>query len=49
MPKATWFVPAGMGIVFATLTVLVLAVTAPNRWLGPGPAGQAPAKRTRNA
>jgi Na+-transporting methylmalonyl-CoA/oxaloacetate decarboxylase gamma subunit len=35
--NATWFVLAGMGIVFATLAVLVLVMAALNRWLGPGP------------
>ncbi len=35
MLKATWFVLAGMAIVFATLTVLVLVMTGLNRWLGP--------------
>jgi Na+-transporting methylmalonyl-CoA/oxaloacetate decarboxylase gamma subunit len=33
--KATWFVLAGMAIVFATLSVLVLVMTGLNRWLGP--------------
>ena len=36
MLKATWFVLAGMGIVFATLGLLVLVMTALNRWLKPG-------------
>lgn len=49
MLKATWFVLAGMGIVFATLTVLVLVMTALNRWLGPTPEGKAPARRAGNA
>jgi Na+-transporting methylmalonyl-CoA/oxaloacetate decarboxylase gamma subunit len=35
--NATWFVLAGMGIVFATLGVLVLVMTALNRWLAPPP------------
>jgi len=35
--KATWFVLAGMAIVFATLSVLVLVMSALNRWLRPGP------------
>jgi Na+-transporting methylmalonyl-CoA/oxaloacetate decarboxylase gamma subunit len=39
---ATWFVLAGMGIVFATLSVLVLLMTALNRWLTPRPAPKAP-------
>jgi Na+-transporting methylmalonyl-CoA/oxaloacetate decarboxylase gamma subunit len=30
---ATWFVLAGMGIVFTTLAVLVLVMTLLNRWL----------------
>jgi Na+-transporting methylmalonyl-CoA/oxaloacetate decarboxylase gamma subunit len=33
--RATWFVLAGMGIVFATLTILMLALIALNRLLGP--------------
>jgi len=33
--KATWFVLAGMGIVFATLSLLVLMMSALNRWLPP--------------
>jgi Na+-transporting methylmalonyl-CoA/oxaloacetate decarboxylase gamma subunit len=37
MLNATWFVLAGMGIVFATLGVLVLVMTALNRWLGSRP------------
>ncbi len=35
MLSATWFVLAGMGIVFATLGLLALVMTALNRWLGP--------------
>jgi Na+-transporting methylmalonyl-CoA/oxaloacetate decarboxylase gamma subunit len=31
--NATWFVLAGMGIVFLTLGVLVLAMSLLNRWL----------------
>jgi Na+-transporting methylmalonyl-CoA/oxaloacetate decarboxylase gamma subunit len=31
---ATWFVLAGMGIVFATLALLVLVTTVLNRWPG---------------
>ncbi len=34
MLGAFWFVLAGMGIVFLTLGVLVLAMSALNRWLG---------------
>ena len=45
MLNATWFVLAGMGIVFATLSVLVLVMTVLNRWLGPEPK----AKRARGA
>jgi hypothetical protein len=30
---ATWFVLAGMGIVFLTLGVLVLVMSVLNRWL----------------
>ena len=37
MLKATWFVLAGMAIVFATLSLLVLVMTARNRWLRPEP------------
>ena len=35
MLNATWFVLAGMGIVFATLAVLVGVMTVLNRWLAP--------------
>ena len=49
MLKATWFVLAGMGIVFAALTVLVLVMSALNRWLGPAPEGKARTTRTGNA
>jgi Na+-transporting methylmalonyl-CoA/oxaloacetate decarboxylase gamma subunit len=45
---ATWFVLAGMGIVFATLSVLVLVMTALNRWLTP-PAPRAHPGRGRHA
>ena len=38
MLRATWFVLAGMGIVFATLGLLVLVMTILNRWLKPKPA-----------
>ena len=38
MLRATWFVLAGMGIVFATLALLVLVMMALNRWLAPTPA-----------
>jgi Na+-transporting methylmalonyl-CoA/oxaloacetate decarboxylase gamma subunit len=31
--NATWFVLAGMGIVFLTLGVLVLVMSLLNRWL----------------
>lgn len=37
MLRATWFVLAGMGIVFATLGLLVLVMAALNRWGGPRP------------
>lgn len=33
MLRATWFVLAGMGIVFLTLAVLVLVMTLLSRWL----------------
>ena len=33
MLNATWFVLAGMGIVFLTLAVLVLVMTLLSRWL----------------
>ena len=49
MLKATWFVLAGMGIVFATLTVLVLVMTALNRWLGPAPEDKSRTTRIGNA
>ena len=45
MLKATWFVLAGMGIVFTTLGVLVLVMTALNRWLKPKPEARAQATR----
>jgi Na+-transporting methylmalonyl-CoA/oxaloacetate decarboxylase gamma subunit len=45
--NATWFVLAGMGIVFATLSILALAMTALNRWLGPEVTGQAKGRTTR--
>ena len=35
MLNATWFVVAGMAIVFATLGVLMLVMTGLNRLLGP--------------
>ena len=35
MLNATWFVLAGMAIVFATLGLLVLVMNALNRWLRP--------------
>jgi Na+-transporting methylmalonyl-CoA/oxaloacetate decarboxylase gamma subunit len=47
--KATWFVLAGMGIVFATLTVLVLVMTVLNRWLPPAPENPAQPPRPGNA
>ena len=41
MLNATWFVLAGMGIVFATLGLLVLVMGALNRWLGTKPKAKA--------
>ena len=41
MLRATWFVLAGMGVVFATLGLLVLVMTVLNRWLGAKPAAKA--------
>lgn len=41
MLKATWFVLAGMGIVFATLIALILVMTALNRWFAPAPSTSA--------
>ena len=38
MVRATWFVLAGMGIVFATLGLLVLVMAGLNRVLGAKPA-----------
>ena len=35
MLNATWFVLAGMGVVFLTLGVLVLVMSLLNRWLAP--------------
>jgi Na+-transporting methylmalonyl-CoA/oxaloacetate decarboxylase gamma subunit len=43
---ATWFVLAGMGIVFATLTVLVVVMMLLNRWLTP-PADARPHRAPR--
>lgn len=45
MLKATWFVLAGMAIVFATLGLLVLVMTALNRWLRPKPEARAQTTR----
>ncbi|MEK6666933.1 MAG: hypothetical protein AABZ20_10970 [candidate division NC10 bacterium] len=45
MLKTTWFVLAGMAIVFATLGLLVLVMTALNRWLRPEPEARAQATR----
>ncbi|HSE94101.1 MAG TPA: hypothetical protein VLF19_12400 [Methylomirabilota bacterium] len=39
MLNATWFVLAGMGIVFATLGLLALVMTALDRWCGPETGG----------
>ena len=50
MVNATWFVLAGMAVTFVTLGVLVLAMSALNRWLKPqagGPDGQA--RRAKHA
>lgn len=41
MLNATWFVLGGMAITFATLAVLMLVMTALNRWLGPEPRAKA--------
>ena len=41
MLRATWFVLAGMGVVFATLGLLVLVMAALNRLLGGKPAAKA--------
>ena len=35
MLSATWFVLAGLAIVFLTLGVLVLVMSLLNRWLSP--------------
>ena len=35
MLNATWFVLAGMGVVFLTLALLVAVMTLLNRWLTP--------------
>ena len=43
MLRATWFVLAGMGIVFATLGLLVLVMAGLNRLLGAKPASRASA------
>jgi Na+-transporting methylmalonyl-CoA/oxaloacetate decarboxylase gamma subunit len=48
--RATWFILAGMGIVFATLALLVLVLAALNRVLGAKPAAKAgPGERTGRA
>lgn len=44
MLKATWFVLAGMAIVFATLSLLVLVMMGLNRWLQPKPEAKARAE-----
>ena len=50
MVRATWFVLAGMGIVFATLGLLVLVMAVLNRLLGAKPATKAgPGGRTGHA
>ena len=41
MLRATWFVLAGMGVVFATLGLLVLMMALLNRWFGGKPAVKA--------
>ena len=41
MLRATWFVLAGMGVVFATLGLLVLVMAVLNRVLGAKPAAKA--------
>jgi Na+-transporting methylmalonyl-CoA/oxaloacetate decarboxylase gamma subunit len=43
--RATWFVLAGMAIVFATLSLLVLVMTVLNRWLTPEAETRAPSAR----
>jgi len=48
MLNAAWFVLAGMGIVFATLSLLVVVMMALNRWVEPRP-GAAPARRGSDA
>ena len=45
MLKATWFVLAGMAIVFATLSLRVLLMPALTRWLRPEPEARAQATR----
>lgn len=49
MLNATWFVLAGMGIVFATLGLLMLAMTVLNRWLRPKPEAKARTARAGHA
>jgi Na+-transporting methylmalonyl-CoA/oxaloacetate decarboxylase gamma subunit len=39
--NATWFVLAGMGVVFLTLALLVLVMSLLNRWLSPEPPSRA--------
>jgi Na+-transporting methylmalonyl-CoA/oxaloacetate decarboxylase gamma subunit len=47
--SATWFVLAGMGIVFLTLALLVLVMTLLNRWLTSEHGGRAPHRRASGA
>ena len=45
MLKAIWFILAGMAIVFATLSLIVLMMMALNRWLPPDPEARARVER----
>jgi Na+-transporting methylmalonyl-CoA/oxaloacetate decarboxylase gamma subunit len=47
--NATWFVLAGMAIVFGTLSLLILAMIALNRWLRPEPEAKARTTRAGHA
>jgi len=48
--RATWFVLAGMAVVFATLGLLVLVMSLLNRVLGAKPAAKTtPGERTGRA
>ncbi len=49
MLNATWFVLAGMGITFATLGLLMVAMMVLNRWFRPTPEAKAQTTTVRHA